>query len=58
MSDLDATQVKDEAKVKQVLMGESSLDGSHELGDSGEELPSEEFAVQIAVDRAIPTSDS
>ena len=35
MGDPDVTQIKDEAKVKQVLMGEASLDSSHELGDSG-----------------------
>ena len=38
--------------------GEANLDGSHELGDSREELPSKELTAQIAVDRPIPTSMS
>ena len=37
-------------------MREASLDSTPELGESGEELPSEELAAQIAVDRAVPTS--
>ena len=43
-------------KVEQVPMSKSSLDGSCELGESGEELPSEELTAQIAIERAIPTS--
>ena len=37
-------------------MREASLDSTPELGESGEELPSEELEAQITVDRTIPTS--
>ena len=56
MGDPDVAQVRDEARVKQVLIREASLDSTPELGESGEELPSEELVAQIAVNRAIPTS--
>ena len=56
MGDPGVAQVKDEVKANQVLMGEASLDSSHELGDSGEELPSEELTAQIFVNRPISTS--
>ena len=48
MGDPDAAQPKDDGKDSNVAMGESSFDSDHELGDSREELPSEELTGQIA----------
>ena len=54
MGDPDVAQVKDEAKVKQVPIREASLDSSHELGDSGEELPSEGARSSDSCQQAYP----
>ena len=54
--DPDVTQSRDDAKVSQVAMGEVSFDSSHELGNSREELPSEELTAEIVVNRPISTS--
>ena len=52
--DPDVAQTCNEVPVQQVPMGEFSLEGSHELWDSGEELPSGELTAQMAVNRTIP----
>ena len=54
--DPDVTQSRDDAKDSQVVMGEASFDSDHELGGSREELPSEELAAQIVVNRSISAS--
>ena len=56
MGDPDVAQSRDDAKDSQVLMGEASFDSDQELGDSREELPSEELTAQIVVNKPISTS--
>ena len=55
--DPEIAHVRDEVQIPQVPITEvTSLDSMPELGESGEELPSEELAAQITVNRTVPES--
>ena len=54
--DPDAAQTRDDGKDSNVQIREPNFDSDHDLGDSREELPSEELAGQIAANRPISMS--
>ena len=56
--DPDVAQPKGDVNDSNVRIGEPSFDSDHELGDSRQELPSEELTGQIAANRPISVSQT